>query len=547
MAGSAISAVLILCFPFQVFDAGSLGLVGMTDFSPQGTKGAGISDALSGADGRTWLRDAGVLLIALAVLAAIFWREASGAVAVWMQSPTFNHGFLILPIVLYMMWTRRDGVAALPHKPAAWAALLILPLSFLWLITAIASILEAQQFVVIAILQVMLVTILGWPAYRRFAAPFLYLFFLVPSGAELVPALQQVTAHFAVIALKLIGVPVFANGAVIEVPAGTFAVAEACAGLRFLVATIAFGVFYAAQIYRGLPKRIVFIGLCIVIPIIANGLRVFGIIWAAQLLGSATAAVADHLIYGWVFFSLVLVLLVFAGRPFADDDAPAQPTTSAATDAHAPSTARILGAGAFAAIAAALFPAIWFLLGERSAAAIPATPPAISPPWQRTADDSGWKPVLVAPARIFSATYADGDSKIYSTIALYPARGETNNLVRSNNRIAEEKDWKLNSSRVETLEIGGRAVPVAVTTISGGYRKLTVWSFYVVDGSTETSIWSVKLRQLRDYFSSGSCASAFVAIAAESSGNRTADDQVAARYLSAMQPLSAYLCGASAR
>jgi len=515
----------------------------MTDFSSQGAR---IRTALNDTDGRTWLRDARVLLACLAVLAAIFWREEAGAVAVWIQSPTFNHGFLILPIALYMMWTRRDGVGALPQRPAAWAALLILPLSFLWLITAVASVLEAQQFVVVAILQVMLVAVLGWPVYRRFAAPFLYLFFLVPSGAELVPALQQVTAQFAVIALKLIGVPVFSNGAVIEIPAGTFAVAEACAGLRFLVATVAFGVFYAAQIYRGIPKRVIFIGLCIVVPIIANGLRVFGIIWAAQLLGSPTAAVADHLIYGWVFFSLVLVLLVFAGRPFADDDAPTQAVDSA-TNRPTPSIRSVLGAGALAAIAAAIFPAVWLVLGESSAAALPAMPPAVAPPWQQTADDSGWKPVLVDPARTFTAAHANGDSKVYSTIALYPERGRTNNLVRSNNRLADEKDWKLNSTRLETFDIGGRRFPVAVTTISGNSRKLTVWSFYVVGGTPEASVWSVKLRQLRDYFSSGNCASAFVAVATESTGSQAADDLEATRYLSAMQPLPQYLCGSGAR
>ena len=385
------------------------------------------------------------MLVGLAALGTIFWREAAGAFTVWIESPTFNHGFLILPIVLYMMWTRRSGVASLPHRPAVLASLLVLPLSFAWLLTAIVSVLEAQQFVVIAILQVVLVATLGWPVYRRFAAPFLYLFFLVPSGAELVPALQQTTAHFAVIALKLVGVPVYSNGAVIEIPAGTFAVAEACAGLRFLIATVAFGVFYAAQIYRGVLKRLIFVAFCIVVPILANGLRVFGIIWAAQLLGSPTAAVADHLIYGWAFFSLVLILLVFVGRAFADQDMPAPSTSSVGGEKTSP--ARVLTAGALAAVAAAVFPAIWLLLGESSAAAFPATPPSVLPPWQHTANDSGWTPVLVGPSRTFAAAYSEGHDTVYSYIALYPARGRTNNLVRSNNRLADEKDWKLNSSR----------------------------------------------------------------------------------------------------
>jgi exosortase len=68
---------------------------------------------------------------------------------------------------------------------------------------------------------------------------------LVPSGAFLVPALQAFTAHFAVAGLHILSIPVYSTGALIEIPAGTFAVAEACAGLRFLIAAVAFGVFFA--------------------------------------------------------------------------------------------------------------------------------------------------------------------------------------------------------------------------------------------------------------------------------------------------------------
>jgi EpsI family protein len=115
--------------------------------------------------------------------------------------------------------------------------------------------------------------------------------------------------------------------------------------------------------------------------------------------------------------------------------------------------------------------------------------------------------------------------------------------VRSNNRLADEKDWKLNSSAFETLDVAGHMIPVAVTTITSGSRKLKLWSFYVVGGSVEVTVWSVKLQQLRDYFSHQTCSSAFVAIAAESSGIPKSDDRKAVRYLSAMQSLPPYLCG----
>src|SRR5205823_14863287 len=113
----------------------------------------------------------------------------------------------------------------------------------------------------------------------------------------------------------------------IAVPAGNFAVAEACAGLRFLIAAVAFGVFYATEIYESRVRRMIFIALSIVVPVIANGFRALGLIAAAEAFGSATAVEADHITYGWIFFSLVLVALIFIGRTFSDRNQPASSRT----------------------------------------------------------------------------------------------------------------------------------------------------------------------------------------------------------------------------
>ena len=58
------------------------------------------------------------------------------------------------------------------------------------------------------------------------------------------------------------------------------------------------------------------------------------------ILGSANAAAADHVIYGWVFFSLVMLLLVAGGMPFREDPSgptPASPPSAAPTAASASS------------------------------------------------------------------------------------------------------------------------------------------------------------------------------------------------------------------
>ena len=189
--------------------------------------------------------------------------------------------------------------------------------------------LEAEQLLVVALFEVILLTILGWRLFRALLAPLLFLFFLVPFGAFLVPSLQRFTAAFATKGLSLVGIPVFADGLVIEIPEGTFEIVEACAGLRFLIASVVFGCFFATVVYRSKWRRLLFVFLSILVPILANGMRAFGLILVAHFQGSATAMEADHVIYGWAFFTLVTLLLMGIGFMLADPlDESTEPTAA---------------------------------------------------------------------------------------------------------------------------------------------------------------------------------------------------------------------------
>src|ERR1700742_3821081 len=101
--------------------------------------------------------------------------------------------------------------------------------------------------------------------FAALSAPLLYLFFLVPFGAFLTPVLQGFTAHFIDVGLGVLGIPHVVDAYFIEIPEGRFVVAEACAGLRFLIASIAFGVLYACLMYRGIWRRLGFIAASMVV------------------------------------------------------------------------------------------------------------------------------------------------------------------------------------------------------------------------------------------------------------------------------------------
>src|SRR5262249_21981213 len=144
--------------------------------------------------------------------------------------------------------------------------------------------------------------------------------------------------------------------------AGTFTVAEACAGLRFLIAAVAFGVFYAVGIYESRVRRTIFIALSVVVPIIANGLRAPGLIVSAPSVCIASAIEADNVPYGWIFFSAVLVALILIGRSFSDRDKAdgRQKAPPSAQPAASPNAGRLSAAGVLALVLAALGPGLGY-------------------------------------------------------------------------------------------------------------------------------------------------------------------------------------------
>ncbi len=267
------------------------------------------------------------LLAGLLGLALLFHAEAAAAVAVWIDSTAYNHGFFVLPIALWLAWDRRAAAVGLRPLPTPWPALAVLPLGLAWFAADRLGIMEGRQLAALGMLEALAVALLGWRLARVFAAPLAYLLFLVPFGAFLTGPLQDFTARFVDAGLEFLAIPHVVTAFIIEIPEGSFFVAEACAGLRFLIASVAFGALYALLIYRSPGRRIAFLAASCVVPVIANGLRALGIVVLGHILGSAQAAAADHLIYGWGFFSAVMLLLIAAGLPFREDRA-AWPTAA---------------------------------------------------------------------------------------------------------------------------------------------------------------------------------------------------------------------------
>ena len=328
-------------------------------------------------------------LVALAIVAilAIHWSTAASIVAIWARSDTFAHGFLIVPITLYLIWQRRHVVAQI--RPAAdWLGFAMLAAAGMaWLVAYAGEVLVVKQLALVASLCAAVVAILGRQVALALLFPLTFLFLGVPLGEALIPPLMDWTADFTVTALQLTGIPVFREGNFFSIPSGNWSVVEGCSGLRYLIASFTVGVLFAYLSYRRWWKRLLFGLTSIVVPIIANGFRAYLIVMIAHLSDNKLAHGVDHFLYGWVFFGLVMLLVFWIGSFWRDsdsDDLSASARTPAM--AHRAPRTSLAGSAMLAVILAAAWPVYAQYLDRSDGSAgktlrlpCPPGPPAGSP------------------------------------------------------------------------------------------------------------------------------------------------------------------------
>lgn len=245
--------------------------------------------------------------IALAALTFADWREMAHQ---WWDIDTYNHVLLVPAILGWLVWLRR-GELARTEAVAWWPGLVWLGAGLaLWLGGRALDINLVAQAAVVFAFQGAVLSLLGLRAALVLAFPLFYAGFLVPFGDELVPALQHLTAQIAIALTHASGVPAIVDGLTIDTPGGKFVVAEECSGVKFLVAMAALSTLVAWTWFHSWRRRIALIAGAALVSILANGVRAWGTIYAAQFIGAERAGGLDHIVYGWVFFALVVAAVL---------------------------------------------------------------------------------------------------------------------------------------------------------------------------------------------------------------------------------------------
>lgn len=437
--------------------------------------------------GYDWRTAAGLLVLATVLTLWAFGDTAASLAAIWWRSETYAHGLLVIPVGAYLLWQRRDRVLQAAPRAQPWACLLLAGAGALWAAGRLGAVLSFEHFALYFLLLGCVWLVVGNAALRRAAFPLGFLLFAVPFGDFLVVPLQDFTARFTVAAVRLTGVPIYQEGYDLALPSGTWRVAEVCSGLRYVIASLVLGVLYAHLMYRSRWRQAVFIGISLVVPVLANGLRAFGIVMIGHYSGMRLAVGIDHLIYGWLFFMVVMMALFVIGAIWREDRprgaAASEPVAVAALPSRQPQSSRVAVALVVIGLGAPLVwpPAVQWLERRNDHAAPGLAAPHIEG-WQPGGTEfTQWRPHFESPRALVTETYRADDGPVGLVLAYYNNQGQAGELVSWRNQLAGRHvmAWGEIDHGVRHVRFSdGQSLDVREALLHGSGLPVLVWTWY---------------------------------------------------------------------
>ncbi|PJG49183.1 EpsI family protein [Sphingobium sp. LB126] len=463
-------------------------------------------------------------IIAFTIL-ALFHRDVLGMMAIWWNASTYGHCLFIPILVAWLVQQRLPGLRQM--TPAAWApGLLWLGLgAFAWMLGAAAGVAVFRHGALILMLQGSAIALLGPAVARALLFPLFYAFFMVPFGEEIVAPLQLVTAHISMILLHLTGIPAQMQGIFITTPNGYFEVAEACSGAKFVIAMTAYGLLVCNVCFTRWTRRVAFMAGALCLSILANGVRAFATIFVAEVTTIDAAAGFDHVVYGWVFFAIIMTLVMATAWPFFDRK-PGDPwfDPERLRQRGGSATAHVAGAALAIIVAAPL----WLAASAAAGQPLPRAPvmPDVKG-WMRS-DDAPlhpWRPRFDGADYLGMARYRNATGEVVDlAIATFDRQDEGRELVGFAQGAADpDGDWTWSQPAPAPADARGEQI-----TGPGPVIRHVV-SFYVVGTAHPTgSGHLVKLETMRARLLGGDQRAAAILVSVEERDGRSSDATISA-------------------
>ena len=486
-----------------------------------------------------WATAALGLLAVGATAALLHWNAIVAAAATWWTSPTYGYGILVPLVVAWLLWRQRGALRQTAPRPWPLGLVLVGGAALAATVGQVVSALAIEQLALVALLQAAALTIVGPTAFRLLAFALFYLYLAVPVGDGLIAPLQELTARFAVGALELVGVPARLNGLLIQIPSATFHVAEACAGLRFLLASLAVGLLLAYLFFRSWWARLLFTALSIVLPIVGNALRAAGVVLIAHVSDTHLALGFDHLTYGYVFTALLLVCMVALAALLGSPRRTAPPFRPPVARTAAPGWTLAIAGGAVLVTA---LPALAARPGAEPCPTAPVLePPRIAAPWRRVSAAGDWRPAAANPDAELWQGYRGSNGTVDLYVGYYCAQRQGAEIVSQAHRLSGAGHWLVQAQGRDRLHAGRSELPVHLTEVRFAGQRRLVMTWYWVGGRFSADPLTAKLLQAKAALLGGPAAAAVVVVSTPYRSDASGARATLGAALAALAPLEELL------
>ena len=224
----------------------------------------------------------------------------------------YSHGFLIPPIVLYLLWLKRKEFLAAPQSSHPLGYLLVGGACAMLLLSDFLAFVIGAQLSFLPMVFGLSLLLFGWQRTKIIWFPLFFLIMMIPLPGSVTQAfslrLKLFASEVAVQMAHGIGYSIIRDGSYIYFKDDLLLVGDVCGGLRSLIALLAIGLLMAYFSKTPTWARVVILLMAVPIAIIANIFRIFTLCLVAYYHGSTFAAGTFHDISGILIFVVAFIL-----------------------------------------------------------------------------------------------------------------------------------------------------------------------------------------------------------------------------------------------
>lgn len=256
------------------------------------------------------------LVLLVLVTLALYAPALGRLIRQWYVDPNYSHGFFVPAFSAYLIWNRRQQIAAVKSSPSLWGATLVLGSLGVLYLGSLGSELFLQRISLLGVIAGLIVYFTGWRRLWAVAFPVAFLLFMIPLPAviynQIVFPLQLLASRFATGCLETLNLfPVLREGNLLILDSYTLEVVDACSGIRSLTSLLALAMCYSYLTERRFGIRVFLVLAMVPVAIVSNGIRVVITALLVNYFGFRMAEGFMHSFSGWAIF-LVSVLLLLA-------------------------------------------------------------------------------------------------------------------------------------------------------------------------------------------------------------------------------------------